>query len=111
MKYRSIILCIILSIITCGFYSIYWFISLTNELNTATGRSNDTSGGISYILTLVTCGIYGFFWSYKLGEKRDILARRNDYSNIVYLVLYFLGLNIITLCLAQDTMNKALGGR
>ena len=33
MKYRSIALCIVLSIITCGLYGIYWFVCATDDTN------------------------------------------------------------------------------
>ena len=38
MKNRSIPLCIILSIVTCGIYMLYWFVVLTDDLNYASGR-------------------------------------------------------------------------
>lgn len=108
IKRRSIVLSIILSLVTCGIYNIYWFIVLTNEINQASGRTNDTSGGLSYILIFVTCGIYGFIWAYKMGEKRDIVANENGSSNVIYLILYFLGLSIVVNCLLQDTLNKTV---
>ena len=52
---RSIVTAIILSLVTCGLYSIYWFICLTNEMNKAACRESDISGGISYLLTILTC--------------------------------------------------------
>lgn len=108
IKKRSIVLSIILSLVTCGIYNIYWFIVLTNEINQASGRTNDTRGGLCYILNLVTCGIYGFYWAYKMGEKRDIIANENGSSNIIYLILFFLGLGIVINCLLQDTLNKTV---
>ena len=61
---RSIVVSIILSIVTCGIYGIYWFVKLNDELNAAAGKQNATSGGVAVLLTLVTCGIYGFYWAY-----------------------------------------------
>lgn len=37
MTHRSIGLSIVLTIITCGIYGIYWFITLTNDSNVASG--------------------------------------------------------------------------
>ena len=39
MTHRSIGLIIVLTIITCGIYGIYWFITLTNDSNVASGLS------------------------------------------------------------------------
>lgn len=108
IKKRSIVTAIILSLVTCGIYSIYWFVALTNEMNKASGRENDTNGGIAFLLSLVTCGIYSYFWAYQMGEKRDIVANENGSSNILYLVLSLFGLGIVVYGLLQDTLNKAV---
>jgi len=108
IKKRSIVTAVLLSLITCGIYSIYWFVCLTNEMNKASGKTGDTSGGIAFLLSLVTCGIYEFFWAYKLGEKRDAVAKENGSSNIVYLLLTIFGLGIVVYGLAQDALNKAI---
>lgn len=105
---RSLVTAIILSLVTCGIYSIYWFVSLTNEMNQLSGRQNDTSGGMAFFLNLITCGIYSLYWSYKMGEKRDYVAKENGSSNILYLVLAIFGLGIVSYCLIQDTINKVV---
>ena len=84
---RKIAGAIVFSVITFGIYLIYWFVCLTNEINKASGRTSDTSGGICFLLELVTCGIYSFYWAYKMGEKRDIVANENGSSSVLYLVL------------------------
>lgn len=68
---RSIPLCIILSLVTCGIYGLYWLVCLANDINTASGRDNDTSGGMVLLLSIITCNIYGLYWMYKAGEKVD----------------------------------------
>ncbi len=108
IKQRSVALAIVLSLITCGIYNIYWFICLTNEMNKASGRTSDTGGAMAFLFTLLTCGIYEYFWAYKLGEKRDIVARKDGYSGVIYLILYFCGFGIIAYALAQDALNKAI---
>ena len=63
--------------------------------------------GIAILLSIITCGIYGYFWAYKLGEKVDaIKGNPAGNSNILYLVFEIFGLNIVTLALAQDAINK-----
>ena len=108
IKRRSIAKSIVLNLITCGIYGIYWFVALTNEMNQLSGRENDTKGVAAYLLSLVTCGIYGCYWAYKMGEKRDIVANEKASSSILYLVLSFFGLNLVTNCLIQDAINKAI---
>lgn len=108
MNKRSIVKAIILSLITCGIYSIFWFISLTDDMNRASGRVNDASGGKAFLLSLVTCGIYTYIWAYRLGEKRDIVANEKASSGIIYLLLTFFGLGIVVYALAQDALNKTI---
>ncbi len=103
---RSIVTAIILSLVTCGIYGIYWFIKLTDEMNAMTGNENDTSGGTAFLLSLVTCGIYTYYWAYKLGEKRDSLGEKGS-SAVIYLVLMFV-CGIAVYALAQDAINQAI---
>ncbi len=112
MNKRNIALCIVLSIVTCGIYGIYWMIVLANETNVASGHAQDgTSGGIVFLLTLVTCGIYGIYWAYKQGEKiNEAKAMRNMPSDsnagVLYLILEIFGLGIIAYALMQNELNK-----
>lgn len=110
VKQRSIGICILLSIVTCGIYGLYWFVVLTDELNQESGETNATGGGMSLLLTIVTCNIYGWYWAYKQGEKVDKVKTMNGQpssnSGILYVILQFLGLGIIAYALMQDTINK-----
>lgn len=109
MKERNIAISIILSIITCGFYGIYWFIVLTDEAKEASGNENVSSGGVAFLLTLVTCGIYGFYWAYKMGETLSEAKRKNGLESnsnaVLYLFLQLFGLGIINYALMQNELN------
>ena len=105
---RSIVMAILLTIVTCGIYGLYWFVVLTNEMNKLSGRDQDMSGGMSLLLSLVTGGIYTIFWAYKMGEKRDIVTGESASSNIVYLFVTLFGFGIIVYALLQDAINKAV---
>lgn len=109
VKNRNIALCIILSLITCNIYMLYWLVCLTDDTNQISGEKDDTSGGMALLLTIVTCGIYGFYWAYKRGEKID-KAKQNrgeaaSNGGVLYLILYLFG-GIIALALIQNEVNK-----
>ena len=53
VEQRNVALCVILTIVTCGIYGIYWFICLVNDLNYATGDVQSPSGGIVFLLDIV----------------------------------------------------------
>lgn len=104
MKKRNIPLCIILIFLTCGIYSLFWFCSLTNDMNEIAPTDYQTPGGTALLLTLVTCGIYGIFWSYKMGEKMDELKGGNN--AVLFLVFSLIGLGIINYIMMQDQINQ-----
>ena len=106
---RNIAMCIILSIVTCGIYGIYWFVCLTDDTNTVSGEVNGTSGILAFILTLVTCGIYCFYWAYKCGDKIDTAKQQRGIpasnGGVLYLILWIFG-GVIAYALIQNELNK-----
>ncbi len=56
VRKKDIVVCIILTIITCGLYNLYWLICLAEDINTLSNEA-DTSGGMVLLLTIITCGI------------------------------------------------------
>lgn len=112
-KNRSIALCIVLSIITCGIYGIYWMYVLNEEINSLSGEPNATGGGLVILFTLITCGIYSWYWLYKMGERSDTIKQNMGMpassSAVLYLIFGIFGLGIVAYALMQDTINKAVG--
>lgn len=107
---RGIPLAIILSLVTCGFYTIYWQIKLTDEMNTFLNKPNATSGLMALIYTIITCGIYFLYWLYKMGDNVDALKGKSGDTGILYLVLGLLCLGLIPMALAQDAINDKADG-
>ena len=106
LQKRNVAMAIVLSIVTCGIYSLYWFIKLTDEMNFVTGTQQDTSGGVALLLTIVTCGIYGYYWAWKQGDKLDKYYGTHGSRGVLYLILNFIGLGIVSYALIQDEINK-----
>ncbi len=109
MKQRSIPLCVIYSIITCGIYAIYWLICVTEETRVVSDRYQ-TSGGMAFLFSLITCGIYGIYWGYKMGDALDDARTQHGEATgslaIIFLILNLFGLSIVTLALIQNELNK-----
>lgn len=108
---RDIATAIILSIVTCGIYGIYWFICLTDDVNRISQKPNAISGGLAFLLMLVTCGIYGFVWAYQMGvqvnESRALRGRSTESNlSIVYLLLTLFGMQIVVYALLQEEVNQ-----
>ena len=109
IKQRNIAMCIILSIVTCGIYGLYWLVCITDDMNTAT-EEQWTTGSMVLLFTIVTCGIYSIYWSYKMGEKVDILKAKNgtptSNSGLLYLILSLFGFGIVVWALVQNELNQ-----
>ena len=109
MRQRNVAVSIILTLVTCGIYGLYWMVCLTDDSTEVTGMGR-TSGGMALVFSLITCGIYSIYWAYKMGEKLDMARAQRGVPtgslSIVYLVLSLFGLSIITFALIQSELNK-----
>lgn len=78
---RSLLLYILLNLITCGFYSLYFVHTVSRDVNIAcAGDGDHTSGVLKYIiLTVLTCGIYGIYWDYALANRTAANGHRYGY--------------------------------
>ncbi|MDE7218466.1 MAG: DUF4234 domain-containing protein, partial [Oscillospiraceae bacterium] len=75
---RSLIAYILLTFITCGFYSWYFIYALARDVNAAcAGDGKSTAGLIKLVLlSMITCGFYGLYWYYALGNRLAANAPR-----------------------------------
>lgn len=109
MERRNVGICILLTILTCGIYGIYWFIKLCDDTNQISGIYG-TSGGVACILNIVTCGIYGLYAMYVWGDKIDrayeMRGGQSKSNAIIYLVLGIFGFSIISYALCQNELNN-----
>lgn len=107
---RSIALAIILSIITCGIYGLFWYAFMVDDANKVSGEYDSTSGGLTILYSLLTCGLYKIYWSYKVGKQ--LYNAGSNYgkdisdNSILYLILSLFGLSIISDALIQNDLNS-----
>lgn len=110
IKKRNIALYLILSIVTCGLFGLYWEYVLVNDTNTATGNTEGKNGIVVILLNLITCGIFWWVWVYKAGEGLDAVKVKNGGQGgnrgILYLVLSIFGLGIVAVALIQNELNE-----
>lgn len=107
---RNVAVSILLTILTCGIYGIFWFISLTDDVKHASDDDTMPSGGTAFLFTLITCGIYSIYWAYRMG-KGVMQARENagfktvSDNSVLYLILQIFGFGIINYALIQNELN------
>lgn len=100
-------MCIVLTIVTCGIYGLYWMYCIHGDVQEVCGHPMQTEGGMVIVLTLVTCGIYGIYWCYKMGQFLDeARGTPGGSQSIAYLLLSLFGLDIIAFALMQSELNR-----
>lgn len=112
VKEKSIGLCVVLSLVTCGIYSIYWLYTIAHDLNDLCESQNQEKGaepGLVVVLSIVTCGIYLLYYLWKVGKMVSSLTRSNGHhpsdDSIVLMVLSILQLSLVSYCILQSHIN------
>ncbi len=104
---RNIVVYLLLTLITCGIFGIYWMVVILKDIATTSGE--DINPWMVILLSIITCGIYGIYFSYQMG-KYMVKAGENynvkiEDNSILYLILTIFGFGIVTYCLVQNDLN------
>jgi hypothetical protein len=111
---RAPLTTLLLSLVTCGIYGLYWQFKTSDELRAATG-DDSINPLLELLLTLVTVGIWGVYVMYRNAQKihRVLASRdpsRNDPSQTILILAiagYFvLVTQLMALWLLQEEMNQ-----
>ena len=101
---RNIVTCIILSLVTCGIYGIYWAIMLAKE---AVSVKDPTDSGILEIVLMLFLPFLGFFLvEKKLAEGCAAKNIVHQDQSVLYLILGLVGLGIVNYCMLQNDLNN-----
>jgi hypothetical protein len=108
--YLSIPLYLILTLLTCGIFNLYWNYLQMEACNGLLKRV-EFRFGYWILFTLLTCGIYHIFYQYKMGAA--IVELQRNYNKAVFdalpvisVVVTVLGLSIVVDCIHQHEINK-----
>lgn len=108
---RDLVTAIILSIVTCGIYGLYWYYCILKDLYRVTNQPD--SANTDLLLSIVTCGIYGIYVFYKIGQMETQACqtyRLYPVDNaVLYLILCLFNLSIVSMVMVQDNLNKNIG--
>lgn len=101
---------IVLSILTCGLYNIYWNYRQFLAMNELLGRE-EFRFLPWLILSLLTCGLFHIYYEYKMGAElygwlKSRGADPNPNLPILGLVLSIFGLTIVADAVYQHELNK-----
>lgn len=101
---RSIGLCVVLSIITCGIYTIYWAVKMLKEAVQVKDMNDD--GLAEILLGIFICPVGFFLAEKKLAEGCQAKGIPHEDRSVLYIILGFIGLGIVDFVLMQSDLNK-----
>jgi cytochrome bd-type quinol oxidase subunit 2 len=104
IKQRNIVTCILLTLITCGLYGIYWLVMMAKEAVSVKDSMDSAILEIVLMLFLPFLGV--FLVEKKLAEGCAAQGIAHTDNSILYLILDLVGLGIVSLCMLQNDLNK-----
>ncbi len=109
IKKRNVALAVVLTVITCGLYGIYWEVCMVDDMNKLKGDYDAKSGIIVFLLSLVTCNIYWYYWIFKAGEVIDLEKSKKGLPSsnrgLIYMLLSIFALGIVADAIMQSDIN------
>lgn len=104
MKERNIVVAVILSLITCGIYGIYWVICMARD---AVAFKDEKDSGVLEIVLMLFLPFLGFYLcEKKLTEGCAEKGIPHSDNSVIYLILGLIGLGIVNYCMLQNDLNK-----
>ncbi len=104
IKPRNIVKAILLTLVTCGIYGIYWIVCLTREAVSVKDPSDNALIEIILMLFLPFLGVFLLEKKFSEGLVANGVAHTDN--SILYLVLGIVGLSIVPMCMIQNDLNK-----
>ncbi|MGM9946709.1 GYF domain-containing protein [Floccifex sp.] len=105
---RSVGLYLLLTIVTCGIFGLYWMYCIARDTDTLC-QNQTTSPGMVVLLSFITCGVYGWYFYYRTCKRLHALQFSNGYvvpdDSVIVLILALLSFSIVSLCIIQSTIN------
>jgi FtsH-binding integral membrane protein len=96
MTRRSIAFVLILSFITFGIYSLYWFVVTKDEMNRM-GAQIPTAW-------LIIVPIANIWWMWKYSEGVEVATRKDMSGAVAFILLFLVG--AIGMAILQNSFNK-----
>ncbi len=106
----DVVMCIILSIITCGIYSLVWQNRQFRIINAWLGRE-EYNFWMWLGLSLITCGIYAIYIEYKFAKSINDIQRANGFPfsenlPVLAIILSLIGGSIVVYAIEQSEINR-----
>jgi len=104
IKNRNIVTCIILTVITCGIYGIYWAICLARD---SVSVKDPADSAVLEIVLFLFLPFLGFFLAeQKFAQGCAAQGIPHKDNSVLYLILGLVGLGIVNYCMMQNDLNQ-----
>lgn len=110
---RSVGLCILLSIITCGLYYFVWLYNITKDTNKVLAENAQplaAEPALAVIFSILTCGLYTIYWNWRIPSSLEEIKKPNgrlvDISSTLCVILSFFMLSVVSLAVIQSELNE-----
>lgn len=113
-RFRAdIVLGVVLSVITCGIYNIFWNKLQFEAMNSLLGR-DEYNFWLWLGVCLITCGLFHVYYQYKLGTDLDNYLRlrggtAQTHFGVLGLIISLFALSVIADAIFQQEFNKLVG--
>jgi hypothetical protein len=101
----DIIVSLILTLITCGIYDLFWNAKQMRVLNHLLGRE-EFFFWTWLIVSIITCGIFHIFYEYKMGQAIVEIKKKRNLPVDEHLPLISIALSVFSLSLAVDAIHQ-----
>ena len=109
LKNRSVVSVIILTIITCGIYGIYWAYDTLNSMEQVSGRESSVGSVVVLLLCIFFPSIgyllYGMAADEELNMIKGMRGMQQVDNKVMYMILGFF-LPIVLIPIVQDEINR-----
>jgi hypothetical protein len=100
---------VILTVLTCGIYGIFWQARIFRAVNAFLGREK-FSTLLWILLSLITCGIYNIFAQYELSKainevQAKVGKKVNEHLALLNVLLSFFALHLVSNAINQIEIN------
>ena len=109
-EHRPLILIILFSIISVGFFNFYWLYIDTYEIKQVSSDSDKIKPGLETFLAIITAGLYIIYWSYKynklLAEAQGTHKMTPQDMSLAAAIFSFPIITFIGMCFTQHQLNR-----
>ncbi|NOZ01123.1 MAG: DUF4234 domain-containing protein [Deltaproteobacteria bacterium] len=105
---RPIPVTILLTLVTCGIYGLFWNYWINRELRDYLDK-RDLNPGVELLLCIL-CFPYLFYWFYKVSrlvqEAQEKAGVRPEDKSVLNIILAVFGLAIVSMAIIQSDLNE-----